>query len=127
MHQEDPESPPKRPVVHQPRKDAEPHWELNDESPAPAKAKSFQRQKGLGLYGDPLHADDRVQKPAQKPNVNNSRRGDDFQAHYSFADESPAPAKKIYKTAGDGKSGCPTSNNRFSPANIFFAKYDHSR
>ncbi|CAK1354817.1 unnamed protein product [Cercospora beticola] len=102
VDEEDPESPPKRPVVHQPRKDAEPHWELNDESPAPAKAKSFQRQKGLGLYGDPLHADDRVQKPAQKPNVNNSRREDDFEAHYSFADESPAPVKKIYKTAGDG-------------------------
>ncbi|KAF2209333.1 hypothetical protein CERZMDRAFT_107179 [Cercospora zeae-maydis SCOH1-5] len=101
VDEDDPESPPKRPVVHQPRKDAEAHWELNDDSPAAGQTKSFQRQKGLGLYGDPLHADDRVQKPAQKPNVNNSRRGDDFQAHYSFADESPAP-KKIYKTAGDG-------------------------
>ncbi|KAM3415332.1 hypothetical protein BST61_g8861 [Cercospora zeina] len=101
VDEDDPESPPKRPVIHQPRKDAESHWELNDDSPAGAKAKSFQRQKGLGLYGDPLHADDRVKKAAQKPNVNNARRGDDFEAHYSFADESPAP-KKIYKTAGDG-------------------------
>ena len=101
--QEDPESPPKRPVVHQPRKDADMHWELNDESPAPTtKVKSFQRQKGLGLYGDPLHEDDRVKKAPQKPNVNNARRGDDFEAHYSLTDNSPAGEKKIYKTAGDG-------------------------
>ncbi|KAI5371063.1 Putative NTF2-like domain superfamily protein [Septoria linicola] len=102
VDEDDQESPPKRPVVHQPRKDAEPHWELNDDSPAPAKVKSLQRQKGLGLYGDPLHADDRVQKAVSKPTIDNARRGNDFEAHYSLTDESPAGPKKIYKTAGDG-------------------------
>lgn len=73
---------------------------MNDNSPAPSKPKSLQRQKGLGLYVDPLHADERV-PTNKKPNVNNARRGDEFGAHYAIQDESPAGDKKIYKTAGE--------------------------
>lgn len=117
-------SPPKRPIVHAARKDAEPHWEMADESPAPSKMKSFQRQKGMGLYQDPLAEDERT-STRNRMNVNNNRRGDDFGPHYSMTDNSPAGGKqqskastrsdlaanwgfespqekKIYKTAGDG-------------------------
>jgi hypothetical protein len=59
--QDDPPSPVKRPVVHAPRPDAEPHFQLLDEPPVSAeKPKSLQRQKGMGLYQDPLHADERA-------------------------------------------------------------------
>lgn len=102
----------------------------------PDKAKSLQRQKGMGLYQDSTVDDERSSMAQEHPqsanvstNVNNSRRGDDFGAHYKLSDESPAGAKppankrgtrteltsnwghdspksekKIYKTAGDGVS-----------------------
>lgn len=105
----------------------EPHWELNDASPAPEKAKSLQRQKGVGLYQDPLSTDERTSRTTT--NVDGNRRGDDFGAHYNMSDdspgakiphdqranradmaanwgfESPLPERKIYKTAGDGMGG----------------------
>ncbi|CAK4032574.1 Hypothetical predicted protein [Lecanosticta acicola] len=101
VDEDDPASPPKRPIVHAARKDADPHFELVDESPAPAKAKSFQRQKGMGLYQDPIMEDERA-STRNPVKANNGRRGDDFGAHYSMTDNSPAGGKKIYKTAGDG-------------------------
>ena len=116
--------------MHAARKDAAPQWDLTDESPNPTKPKSFQRQKGMGLYQDPLQDDERTANGAKSTTttaVNNTRRGDDFSAHYAMADDSPAGAKvaqnkraarsdlnanwgfgspiqekKIYKTAGDG-------------------------
>jgi len=91
--------------VHAPRPDAEQHFQLTDISPAAGteKPKSFQRQKGMGLYQDPLHADERAQ--VNQTNVNNSRRDEDFGAHYSMTDAAPLGEKKIYKTAGDGMGG----------------------
>ena len=82
----------------------------------------------MGLYQDPLHLDERTTLKKTNPSVNNSRRGDDFSAHYEINDNSPAGAakskaraaprsdldahwsyesttpkeRKIYKTAGDG-------------------------
>ena len=84
----------------------------------------------MGLYRDPLAADDgftQSQKLSRNTtNVDNSRRGNDFDKHYQMADapqdENVAPSKrtartdmdqhwafgtpeaekKIYKTAGDG-------------------------
>ncbi|EMC93427.1 hypothetical protein BAUCODRAFT_26718 [Baudoinia panamericana UAMH 10762] len=122
---DDPQSPVKRPVVHAARPDADTHFEFTDESPAPAeKGKSFQRQKGMGLYQDPLYADDRTALKG------NSRAAYDFGPQYSIADsspvgqqatkasgkargdmdshwshESPVKEKQIYKTAGDGMGG----------------------
>ncbi|KAF2159147.1 hypothetical protein M409DRAFT_71267 [Zasmidium cellare ATCC 36951] len=130
VDEDDPSSPPKRPIVHAARKDAAPQWDMTDESPNPTKVKSFQRQKGMGLYQDPLQDDERTAngtKSSATTSTNNTRRGDDFSAHYAMADDSPAGAKvaqnkhaaradlnanwgfgspiqekKIYKTAGDG-------------------------
>lgn len=113
--------------MHAARKDAVPQWDLTDESPAPGKAQSLQRKQGMGLYQDPLQDDERKPNGTKPIGTNNARRGDDFGAHYSMTDDSPAGAKvaqkkratrsdltahwgfesptqekKIYKTAGDG-------------------------
>lgn len=110
--------------MHAARKDAVPQWALTDDSPAPAKTQPFQRKKGMGLYEDPLEGEEPAGNGVR---TNNNRRGDDFGAHYSMTDNSPANAKaaqnkraarsdlnanwgfespvqekKIYKTAGDG-------------------------
>lgn len=109
-----------------------PQFDMTDESPNPNKTKSLQRQKGMGLYQDPLQDDERTVMPqgakSSAPTAgHNARRGNDFSAHYDMADESPAGSKvaqntnaarpdtnaswgfgtpmqekKIYKTAGDG-------------------------
>lgn len=93
----EPPSPVKRPVVHAPRKDADTHFRIADESsPAPAtKQKSLQRQKGLGLYQDPLQADERTKISSNNP----SRKRDE--SHWDFG----TPEKAIYKTAGNGMGG----------------------
>lgn len=48
--------------------------------------KSLQRQKGMGLYQDPLHGDERT---AMRPvtETNNTRRGNDFAPHHNMGDE----------------------------------------
>lgn len=93
--------------MHKPRPDADPHFRLTDDSP--------------GLPSE---------RRRPTTNVDAARRGQDFAAHYSIADKSPAGAptpkpkvaareelqphwgftepvveKKIYKTAGDGMGG----------------------
>ncbi|KJX93531.1 hypothetical protein TI39_contig4297g00003 [Zymoseptoria brevis] len=98
-----PPSPPKRPIVHAPRKDADSHFDMTDASEGPVKeyevGKSLQRQKGMGLYQDPTMEDERTSygsRSAEKTvstNTNNSRRGDDFGPHYSMSDNSPAGSK----------------------------------
>ena len=91
-----PPSPPKRPIVHAARKDADPNFQFTDESsPATAKPKSLQRQKGMGLYQDLIGEEDSNAQSTRasqnaSTNVNNNRRGNDFGAHYSMTD-SPAP------------------------------------
>ncbi|KAF2769457.1 hypothetical protein EJ03DRAFT_92270 [Teratosphaeria nubilosa] len=83
VQEDDPPSPLKRPVVHAPRKDAEPHFEFNDDSPAQAdKAKSLQRQKGMGLYQDPIQHDERT-----AISKNSTGRRNDFAPQYEFTDE----------------------------------------
>lgn len=88
----------------------------------------------MGLYRDPLAADDGFTQSQKSTsgtttNVDNSRRGNDFDKHYQMADaaqyENVAPKtgtsrsdmdqhwafgtpktdQKIYKTAGDGMGG----------------------
>ncbi|KAK4545714.1 hypothetical protein LTR36_002668 [Oleoguttula mirabilis] len=78
VQDDDPPSPAKRPIVHAARPDFESHFELTDDPPAPAetKPKTLQRQKGMGLYQDPLHEDSRT--AIRQPNMNRTRRGDDF-------------------------------------------------
>ncbi|KAK3675455.1 hypothetical protein LTR78_004538 [Recurvomyces mirabilis] len=130
VQEDDPPSPIKRPVVHAPRPDADPHFALADDSPAPEKQKSFARHKGMGLYQDPLQDDSRT-----AIGKNSHSRANAFEPHYSMADSSPADGHKtqhnataksnaarndmdanwsfdtpvkekaIYKTAGNGMGG----------------------
>ena len=107
---DDPESPPKRNIVHPPRKDHDTHYEISDDSPAGA---AMPRKTST--------------------NVDAARRGNDFASKYELADSSPANTKentkperqsfrgeleptwsvadsppkprKIYNTAGDGMGG----------------------
>jgi len=58
----------------------------------------------MGLYQDPLYADERTTTNTGL-HVNNSRRGDDFGAHYTLTDDETQKEKKIYKTVGDGMGG----------------------
>ena len=70
LKQDDPPSPAKRPIVHAARPDAE-HFEFTDEPPTPndkEKTKSFQQQKGMGLYQDTILENSRA--TFRQPNVN---------------------------------------------------------
>lgn len=102
-----PPSPPKRPIVHAARPDAESQFKFTDRSsPAPEKAKSLQRQRGMGLYDDTMndYGDDVAPKKPLNTitNVNNNRRGQDFDnPHYSITDASPAPKKNDKNSFGD--------------------------
>lgn len=98
--QEDPPSPAKRNIVHAARKDADTHFKLTDES-SPAPEKPLHRQKGMGLYRDPLAADDGFTKENVEPRKG-APRGD-MDQHWAFG--TPQMDKKIYKTAGDGMGG----------------------
>lgn len=76
---------------------------MSDESPLPAASKvtkSFQRQKGMGLYQDPTMDDERTAygppKVAEKTattNTDNARRGGDFSAGFAMVDDSPVGSK----------------------------------
>jgi hypothetical protein len=137
LSQDDPPSPPKRPVVHAPRKDADAHFQFRDEAEPgaePDRPKSHQHQQGMNLYHDSVSTDDSTpiaNAQSNTTNTNNSRRGNDFGAHYSMTDSptgadpsvrdpkrttrgdmeqhwafsEPKSEQKIYKTAGDGMGG----------------------
>ncbi|TKA77170.1 hypothetical protein B0A55_04464 [Friedmanniomyces simplex] len=102
-------SPVKRPIKHAPRVENESHFSIANSSPAAAheKSKSLQRQKGMGLYQDPLHADERT---AVRPvtETNKMRRGDDFAPHHTMGDATPSAADKakefLSKNAGSNMS-----------------------
>lgn len=127
--QEDPPSPPKRPVVHAARKDADSHFEIADDEPQAEKRKTLQHQQGMAIYDDPTAEENQLKKQSRNTAIasNTGRRGNDFGAHYSMTDDpmpdentrptsrgtrsdmsqnwsfgTPTEEKKIYKTAGDG-------------------------
>ena len=127
--QDDPPSPPKRPIVHAARKDADPHFNFTDDSsPNRDKPKHHHYDNEMELYKDSTQVENQAKNPSSDiVKANTGRRGDDFGAHYSMADtpaqnENVAPSKRstrsdmaqhwqfedaptekrIYKTAGDG-------------------------
>ncbi|KAK5174311.1 uncharacterized protein LTR77_001391 [Saxophila tyrrhenica] len=127
--EEDQPSPPKRPIVHAARKDADAHFNMTDER-SPAAARPPTSKQGMMLYDDPVFGEDTTSQKGSRSNTtstDNSRRGNDFSAHYQMTDtqspaqkENAAPSdsmeqhwafsdskqeKKIYKTAGDGMGG----------------------
>ena len=94
-------SPPKRPVVHQPRPDAKPHFEFTDEgTPTVQKpqAKTNALNKGLGLYdnhinsgsGDDHDSDTHAAAGPLTEAKSNINRKKDFDAHWEMRDKSPA-------------------------------------
>lgn len=105
--QDDPKSPPKRPIVHAARPDVESHFNMSDKSsPVPS-----QRPSSKG--GRPGVFSNHVTQGASDPeplanitsttNIDNSRRREDSEPHWSMS--TPVPEKKIYKTAGNGMGG----------------------
>ncbi|EME49073.1 hypothetical protein DOTSEDRAFT_67951 [Dothistroma septosporum NZE10] len=103
VDEDDPSSPPKRPIVHAARKDAAPHFELVDDSPMPV-GKIYKtagdgmgsRKGGKGWWDidSDREADESAsRKKATTTNVNNARRGDDFGSHHAIADSSPTVVK----------------------------------
>ena len=132
--QEDPPSPPKRPIVHAARKDADSHFNITDAS-SPAgqdKLKHHHYDNEQNLYNDTTQVENQSAGAAQDiVKANNGRRGDDFGAHYSVDgsaaqnenappskhaqrssmsqhwqfEDAPVQEKRGYKTAGDGMGG----------------------
>lgn len=132
VEEDDPPSPPKRPIVHAARKDADSHFDITDEAQAVDKPKHHHYDNEMDLYKDSTRVEN--QAGASKADIvkaNNSRRGNDFGAHYQMTDspvqnENVAPNKRAtrsdmsqhwqfedaptienrgYKTAGDGMGG----------------------
>lgn len=110
-------SPPKRPVIHQPRRDAKPHFEFGDDgTPAVQKQqpKPHALNKGLGLYdnhitgnddgtdaaatgagaGAPVASSNGGPLTEAKININAGSRKKDFAPHWEMTDQSPAGTPK---------------------------------
>ncbi|KAK5742526.1 hypothetical protein LTR17_003329 [Elasticomyces elasticus] len=86
-------SPIKRSIKHAPREENESHFSIANSSPATGheKSKSLQRQKGMGLYQDPLHADERTAVRPQTA-TNRAHRNDNFINNTIGDDKAPMSA-----------------------------------
>ncbi|GAB7365925.1 hypothetical protein MBLNU230_g7253t1 [Neophaeotheca triangularis] len=131
VDEDDPDSPPKRPIVHAPRKDADPHFAFTDspqtQTDAP-KQQHLHRKAGQGLYVDNINNnndyedyEDATPKKENLANItntnhnnNSTRHNEELGAHYSLTDAQATPAavkpnqskyQNVYKTAGDGMGG----------------------
>lgn len=113
ISQDDPDSPPKRPIVHAPRKDADPHFAFTDSPQVPAaRTQLHHRKAGQGLYTNNISfdEDEPISSTHHRNNSNNNnqsqndnpisnitnttnaaRRGDEFGAHYSLTDAQNTP------------------------------------
>ena len=103
-----PASQPKRPIVHAARPDSEAQFRMTDtSSPADKGGRSaFQRQKGMGLYRDPMYEDGNIpssQKSAGNSNGNsahhNIRRDDEFGPHFTTAASTSPPQHENEQTS----------------------------
>ncbi|GME40252.1 Major facilitator superfamily [Neofusicoccum parvum] len=96
------DSPVKRPVVHQPRKDAKTHFDFDDEATPVANrtknvsSKGTKHNDGLGLYQDPVHDDEKSGENGPlsniTKNVNNEKRSKHFNSSFDITDSSPNPS-----------------------------------
>lgn len=100
------ETPPHQPRVRQPRRDAEPHFQFEDE-PTPmaekftnVRSKGSAQNNGLGLYQNNLYDDNGVPTEATEDKApltvmpNGVSRTKDFDSHWTMTDTSPAPKDK---------------------------------
>ncbi|KAK4935387.1 hypothetical protein LTR66_015463, partial [Elasticomyces elasticus] len=96
-----PSSPPKRPIVHAPRPDAQTHFSITDQSSpertniSNASSRTRNVKQGLELYQDRVGEGssnnfDGTKKPLNTiTNVNNGRRGQEFGPHFDMTDAPP--------------------------------------
>ncbi|KAK5201127.1 hypothetical protein LTR16_003728 [Cryomyces antarcticus] len=102
---EDVTSPVKRPVVHQARPDAIPHFEFNDNGTPQGDrkqpiARGRMHSKGMGMYEENIIGDEetdialngRKGPLSNVTNVNHGRRNNE--SHFEMADQSPKPTRK---------------------------------
>ncbi|KAK2758713.1 hypothetical protein FQN54_003403 [Arachnomyces sp. PD_36] len=100
------ETPPQQPRVRQPRRDAETHFEFQDEATPVAerhingKTKGTAQNNGMGLYQNNLYGDDGLPSKATEEKApiaimpNGVSRSKDFDSHWTMTDTSPAPKDK---------------------------------
>ncbi|BDD60187.1 hypothetical protein MPDQ_002790 [Monascus purpureus] len=98
------DTPPAKPRVVRPRRDAETHFQLTDENdngtPKNRRIISSYQNRGLSLYHDPLLPDENSPAPAKNENkaplstvASNAPRRKDFDPHWSLTDTTPEKEK----------------------------------
>ncbi|KAF2277519.1 uncharacterized protein EI97DRAFT_432383 [Westerdykella ornata] len=137
-------SPVRRPVVHKPRPDANPHFEFKDEDTPEARREAAPSRgrlhnKGLGLYKDHvLHStsddegDDAHQGDVKRPLgdvttvVKNENRQKDFGSHWEMTDHSPALPKDSSNGNGTAKPIPADRKKVLSSLDSHWGLYDES-
>ena len=114
-------TPIQREVVPKPRKDAETHFQLKDTAtPAPNRTSGRPASSSgrMGLYSNDIFDQDVDGNPQAKAPLatitNNTNRRQDFDSHWSMADDSPANGK----TNNENK---PVSNHRKKPSQMDYS------
>lgn len=102
------ESPPARPAVHKPRRDADVHFEMTDDNDDEDDGRiisSFEN-RGKGLYENRLFNEDGTPKATEEEKRqperlgvtgNNASRSKDFDPHWEMTDVSPVPNRNTPK------------------------------
>lgn len=121
------ETPPARPRVVQPRRDAQTHFSLTDED-APETNKRVigsAHNKGLGLYENNLYDEQGNPTPLEKEEpkqpvgiVDNASRKKDFDSHWAITDSMP-PDEPVQKTESK-----PISSDRKKAVQMMEASWD---
>ncbi|OJD30898.1 ntf2-like protein [Diplodia corticola] len=94
------ESPVKRPVVHQPRKDARTHFDFDDEATPVAQrtkevsGKGNKHSKGLGLYQDPIldEEEEMGKNGPLRETSKNTNSNKHIGSSFEISDDSPNPS-----------------------------------
>ena len=106
-------TPVERHAVPKPRKDAETHFQFRDtDTPAPSRTAGRPTSSASdrnGLYTNNLFGQDEDSKGQEKPPLatitNNKGRKNDFDSHWTMADESPASEKTSSENNHKSKAG----------------------
>ncbi|OMP87288.1 hypothetical protein BK809_0007374 [Diplodia seriata] len=109
------ESPIKRPVVHQPRKDARTHFDFDDEATPVAKrtkdvgGKGTKHSKGMGLYQDPILDEEEEEESARNRALNDvSKKANEKPSNkhigssFEIGDDSPEPSHVANENTNGG-------------------------
>jgi hypothetical protein len=134
-------SPVRRPVVHKPRPEQQPHFEFKDDGTPIAQqrkeqtAKGRMHNKGLGLYKDHVLSveddddDDAFKGDVKRSlthNTNNEGRKKDFDPHWEMKDYSPNPQKTSFNGNGNNKPLPADKQKVLKGLDANWAMYDQS-